>query len=71
MISVERSGEMGGAEGPDPPLHVLSEDKNGEVVLERLQEEVELPVFLELEEVKVEAVDLWVDLQGAGGSAVH
>ena len=44
---------MGVAEGPDPPLHVLSEDKYGEVVLERLQEEVELPLFQELEEVKL------------------
>ena len=41
------------AESPDPPLHVLSEDKYGEVVLERLQGEVELPLFQELEEVKL------------------
>ena len=32
---------------------MLREDKYGEVVLERLQEEVELPVFQELEEVKL------------------
>ena len=44
---------MGGAESPDQPLHVLSEDKYGEVVLARLQEEVELPLFQELEEVKL------------------
>ena len=43
----------GGAESPDPPLHVLSEDKYGEVVLERLPGEVELPLFQELEEVKL------------------
>ena len=43
----------GGAESPDPPLHVLSEDKYGEVVLERLPGEVELPMFQELEEVKL------------------
>ena len=51
--SRERGGDDGGAESPDPPLHVLSEDKYGEVVLERLQEEVELPLFQELEEVKL------------------
>ena len=32
---------------------MLSEDKYGEVVLERLQGEVELPLFQELEEVKL------------------
>ena len=32
---------------------MLIEDKYGEVVLERLQEEVELPLFQELEEVKL------------------
>ena len=32
---------------------MLREDKYGEVVLERLQEEVELPLFQELEEVKL------------------
>ena len=32
---------------------MLSEDKFVEVVLERLQEEVELPLFQELEEVKL------------------
>ena len=32
---------------------MLREDKYGEVVLERLQEEVELPMFQELEEVKL------------------
>ena len=53
MTSRERSGEVGGADSSDPPLHVLSEDKYGEVVLERLHEEVELPVFQELEEVKL------------------
>ena len=53
MTSMERGGDVGGVESPDPPLHVLSEDKYGEVVLERLQEEVELPLFQELEEVKL------------------
>ena len=53
MASRERGGDEGGAEIPDPPLHVLSEDKYGEVVLERFQEEVELPLFQELEEVKL------------------
>ena len=42
-----------GAESPDPSLQVLSEDKYGEVVLERVAEEVEMPVFHELEEVKL------------------
>ena len=32
---------------------MLSEDKYGEVVLERLPEELELPVFHELKEVKL------------------
>ena len=49
MTSRERGCVGGGAESPDPPLHVLSEDKFGEVVLERLPEVVELPVFQELE----------------------
>ena len=53
MTSRERRGDEGGVESPDPPLHVLSEDKYGEVVLKRLPEEVELPVFQELEEVKL------------------
>ena len=48
-----RSGNVGRADSSDPPLHVLREDKYGEVVLERLQEEVELPVFQELGEVKL------------------
>ena len=52
MASMEGSGETGGADSPDPSLYVLREDKYGEVVLERLPEEVELPVFQELEEVK-------------------
>ena len=47
------SDGAGGAGSPDPPLHVLSEDKYGEVVLERLPGEVELPLFQELEEVKL------------------
>ena len=34
-------------------MYVLSEDKYGEVVLERLAEKVKLPVFQELEEVKL------------------
>ena len=42
-----------GADSPDPPLHVLSEHKYGEVVLGRLPGEVELPLFQELEEVKL------------------
>ena len=53
MASRERSGDIGGADSPNPPLHVLSEDNYGEVVLERLPGEVELPVFQELEEVKL------------------
>ena len=53
MTSRVRSGDGGVTDSSDPPLHVLREDKYGEVVLERLQEEVELPVFLELEEVKL------------------
>ena len=53
MTSSGRSGDGGGDKSPDPQLHVLREDKYGEVVLERLQEEVELPVFQELEEVKL------------------
>ena len=53
MTSMERGGDGGRAESPDTPLHVLSEDKYGEVVMERLQEEVELPLFQELEEVKL------------------
>ena len=54
MTSREKGGDEGRAEGPDPPLHVISEDKYGDVVLERLQEEVELPFFFqELEEVKL------------------
>ena len=47
-----RSGDGGGADSSDL-LHVLREDKYGDVVLERLQEEVELPVFQDLEEVKL------------------
>ena len=53
MTSRGRSSDGGVADSSDPPLHMLREDKYGEVVLERLQEEVELPVFLELEEVKL------------------
>ena len=40
LTSMERGGDVGVAVSPDQPLHVLSEDKYGEVVLERLQEEV-------------------------------
>ena len=36
MTSRKRRGDEGGAESPDPPLHVQSEDKYGEVVMERL-----------------------------------
>ena len=46
-LESRREGD-GVEDGFDPPLHVLSEDKYGEVVLERLAEEVELPVFQEL-----------------------
>ena len=53
MTSSGRSGDGGGADSSDPPLHVLREDKYGEVVLERLPEEVELTVFQELEDVKL------------------
>ena len=49
----EGDGVEEGADKSDPPLHVLSEDNYGEVVLERLTEEVELPVFQELKEVKL------------------
>ena len=52
-LVVGGSDGEGGAASPDPPLHVLSEDKYGEVVLERLPGEVELPMFQELEEVKL------------------
>ena len=53
MTSRERRSDEGGAESPDPPLHALSDDKYVEVVLERLHEDVELPLFQELEEVKL------------------
>ena len=53
MASMDGEGDGRMAESPDPPLHALSEDKYGEVVLERSQEEVELPLFQELEEVKL------------------
>jgi len=53
MTIRERRDDGGGAESPDPPLHVLSEDKYGEVVLERLQGEVDLPLFQELDEVEL------------------
>ena len=33
LANRERGGDEGGAESPDPPLHVLSEDKYDEVVL--------------------------------------
>ena len=49
----EGDGVEEGADNSDPPLHVLSEDKYGEVVLERLPEELEMPVFQELEDVKM------------------
>ena len=54
-LASRREGDVveEGADKSDPPLHVLSEDNYGEVVLERLTEEVELPVFQELEEVKL------------------
>ena len=51
MASRGGSDSAGGAESHDSPLHVLSEDKCGEVVLERLPGEVELPLFQALEEV--------------------
>ena len=53
MASSGGSDGGGGAASPDPPLHMLREDKYGDVVLERLQEEMELPLFQELEEVKL------------------
>ena len=54
MASRDGGGDDGRrAESPDPSLHVLREDKYGEVILERLHEEVELPLFQELEEVKL------------------
>ena len=40
MTSRERRGDWGEADSHDPPLHVLSEDKYGDVVLERLPGEV-------------------------------
>ena len=49
----EGDGVEEGADNSDPPLHVLSEDNYGEAVLERLTEELEFPVFQELEEVKL------------------
>ena len=55
----------GGAESPDPPLHVLSEDKYGEVVLERLPGEVELPLFQEFPGAgggQVEDIYFWADV---------
>ena len=42
-----------GAGSPDPSLQVLSEDKYRKVVLELVPEEVEMPVFHEVEEVKL------------------
>ena len=62
ITSRGRSGDGGGAEGHDPPLHVLSEDKYGEVVLERLQEEVEFARVPGAGRGEVEAVDLWVEV---------
>ena len=53
LASREGSGDTRLADSPDQSLHVLSEDKYVKVVLERLPEEVELPVFQELEEVKL------------------
>ena len=53
MASSGEGDGGGGAESPDPSLHVLNEDKHGKVVLEQLKEEVELPLFQELEEVKL------------------
>ena len=62
LASREGSGDTGVAGGPDPPLHVLSEYKYCEVVLERLPEEVELTVFQELEEVKLKPSIFVVDV---------
>ena len=53
MASSDESGDTGGADSSDPSLHVLRDDKYGEVVLELLPEEVELPVFQEVEDVKL------------------
>ena len=53
MASREGGDDGERAESPDRPLHVLSEDKYLEVVLERLPGEVDLPLFQELEEVKL------------------
>ena len=55
------ASDLGGADSPDTSLHVLSKDKYGEVLLERLPEEVESPVFQELEEVKLKP-SIWVDV---------
>ena len=49
MASSEGGDDGRRAESPDQPLHVLSEDKYAEVVLERLQGEADLPLFQELE----------------------
>ena len=40
LASIEGSGDTGVAGVHDPALHVLSEDKYGELVLELLPEEV-------------------------------
>ena len=53
LASREESGDTRGTDSPDPQLHALCEDKYGEVVLECLLEEVELPVFQEFEDVKL------------------
>ena len=62
MASRGGSDSAGGDWSPDPPLHVLSEDKYGEVVLKRLPGEVELPLFQELEEVKLKPSIFGVDV---------
>ena len=51
-LASRREGD-GVEEGADQQWYWLSEDKYGEVVLKLLAEEVELPVFQELEEVKL------------------
>ena len=46
MEECEAAVGVGRTDGPDPPLHVLCEDKYVELVLERLTEDVGQPVFM-------------------------
>ena len=53
LASREGSGGVGVTDSSHQPSHVLNENKYRDVALERLPEEVELPVFHELEEGKL------------------